>query len=113
MATKRTSKTQPTPSSTPAIEIGAAELAEHLGIADPDTAQMEALLAAATAEAERFLGGNVPAEAKGHQFQQAVKLLAAKFYLVGNSDVSGPEQLPAVARYFLEGVRSELSGSAQ
>lgn len=109
MAIKRTTKDQ----AAAAPEISAADLAEHMGITNPNIDQMEALLKAATAEAERFLGGNVPAAAKSHQFQQGVKLLAAKFYLAGNSEVSGPEDLPAVARYFLEGVRGELSGSAQ
>lgn len=85
-------------------------LARFLGLKDYSIDQMAALLAAAEAEAQRYLELDAPIAEQSHVYQQGVMHLAAKFYAAGNSDVEGPGDVPAICRYFFELVRSELSG---
>jgi Cdc6-like AAA superfamily ATPase len=119
MAAKRT--TQSTTSKTASPKAGLAPkppikpqgLARLLGLKDYNAEQMATLLAAAEAEAQRYLEVEVPAEKQSHVYQQGVMHLAAKFYAAGNSDVEGPGDIPAICRYFLELVRRDLSSSPE
>lgn len=115
MATKRTTttaKSQPQAESA-AVQITPQDLAQFMGLDGADETQMAAILAAAHAEAQRYIGQEVPAAAQGHVYRQGVIHLAAKFYAAGTSKTEGPGDVPPVCRYFFELVRRELSGSAK
>lgn len=109
-APKAQPKAQPAEAAAP---VTAQDLAAFMGLDNADPKQMEAILAAAHGEAQRFLGEEVPADKQSHTYRQGVIHLAAKFYAAGNSKVEGAGDLPPVCRYFFELVRRELSGSAQ
>lgn len=89
------------------------ELARFLGLKDANLEQMSALISAARAEAEKFIGQPVPEAKQDHNFNLGLLHLAAKFYAAGNSNVEGEGDLPAVCRYLFVLVQRELSGSAQ
>lgn len=116
MATsKRTSRPKAAAAPAPAAALTPEGLERFLGLTNKGVPreQIAALLEASEAEAQSYLGVEVPAEKRSHAFQQGVLHLAAKFYAVGNSEVEDPSELPPVCRYFFELVRSELSGTAQ
>lgn len=115
MATKRTTarKTTPAPAAAAQSALSAEQLASFLGLQDYNADQMEALLRASIAAANRFIGQDVPAEKQSHVYQQSVRHLAARFYAAGNSDVESEDDLPLPCRYLFELVRRELSGSKE
>lgn len=123
MATRRTTRSKPAEAPAADAQVAPAseakpalkpqDLARFLGLKGFNADQMQALLVAASVEAQSFIGAEVPAEKQGHIYQQGVMHLAAKFYAAGTSKVEKPGDLPMVCRYFFELVRRELSGSAQ
>jgi hypothetical protein len=115
MATKRTTARKAAPAAAPAAqpELNAAQLASFLGLKDHNAEQMDALLRAAIAAADQFIGQPVPLEKQSHLYQQGVRHLAAKFYAAGTSTIEGPGDLPLLCRYLFELVRRELSGPTE
>lgn len=115
--TRKTAAAEQTVETAPAAKTGATlkpqELARFLGLKDANLEQMTALLSAARAEAEKFIGKPVPEGQQDHTFNLGLLHLAAKFYAAGNSNVEGEGDLPAVCRYLFVLVQRELSGSAQ
>lgn len=115
MATKRTAarKTASAPASAAQPALSAGQLASFLGIQNYNADQMETLLRASIAAANRFIGQDVPPDKQDHVYQQSVRHLAARFYAAGNSDVESEDDLPLPCRYLFELVRRELSGSKE
>lgn len=116
MATRRTTRKAAEPTAAPEAKpaLTAQDLARFLGLKDYNADQMQALLAAASDQAQQFLGIEISPEKQGHVYQQGILHLAAKFYAAGTSKVEQPGDLPTVCRYFFELVRREqLSDSAQ